>query len=249
MKQPPGFVSKGQEDKVCRLRKSLYGLKQSALTWNRHVTEILTKLKFKRSVADPCLYTRTEKNGSITYILLYVDDLLVVGENESSTIEIKKQLDNYFEVRDLGEATYYLGIKIERNQKGDISLSQETKVKQMIQLHGLTDAKPAKTPMETGFLSGDTTDSRLLSSSHQYKQVIGSLLYLATVSRPDIAAAVGFLARRVSAPTQADWNAAKRVIRYLAGTKNYKLCLFSDSNGILQCFVDADWAGDKKDRK
>lgn len=60
---------------------------------------------------------------------------------------------------------------------------------------------------------------------------------------------MGFLARRVSAPTQADWNAAKRVIRYLAGIRNYKLCLFSDSNGILQCFVDADWAGDKKDRK
>lgn len=70
MKQPPGFVSKGQEDKVCRLRKSLYGLKQSALTWNRHVTEILTKLKFKRSVAVPCLYTRTEKNGSLIFFFM-----------------------------------------------------------------------------------------------------------------------------------------------------------------------------------
>lgn len=181
MRQPPEFIQMGQENKVCRLRKSLYGLKQSAVTWNRHITEILAKLKFKRSVADPCLYTRIEKNASITYILLYVDDLLVVGENENSTMEIKKQLDNYFEVRDLGEAKHYLGIKIERNQKGDILLSQETKIKQMVQLHELTEAKPAKTPMETGFLSGDTIDSPLLSNSHQYKQVIGSLLYLATV--------------------------------------------------------------------
>lgn len=138
---------------------------------------------------------------------------------------------------------------MEHNKDGDILLSQEAKIEQLLQLYQLNEAKPARTPMETGFLARGTDNSSLLSNNPQYRQAIGSLLYLATISRPDIAAAVSFLARRVETPTQMDWNAVKRVIRYLSGTKDYKLHLFSTSDNILRCFVDADWAGDKQDQK
>ncbi|XP_024879516.1 uncharacterized protein LOC112461348, partial [Temnothorax curvispinosus] len=173
----------------------------------------------------------------------------VSGKTANITREISKRLSSHFEIRDLGKVSYYLGIKMEHNKNGDILLSQEAKIEQLLQLYQLNEAKPARTPMETGFLAGDTENSPLLSNNHQYQQAIGSLLYLATISRLDVAAAVGFLARRVETPTQMDWNAVKRIIRYLAGTKNYKLHLSSTSDDILCCFVDADWAGDKQDRK
>ncbi|XP_077257634.1 uncharacterized protein LOC143894862 [Temnothorax americanus] len=137
------------------------------------------------------------------------------GKTANITREISKKLSSHFEIRDLGKVSYYLGIKVEHNKNGDILLSQEAKIEQLLQLYQLNEAKPARTPMET-----------------------------ATISRPDVAAAVGFLARRVETPTQMDWNAVKRIIRYLAGTKNYKLHLSSTSDDM-----DADWAGDKQDRK
>lgn len=103
--------------------------------------------------------------------------------------------------------------------------------------------------METEFLDEDNNNSPLLPNNHEYRQAIGSLLYLATISRPDVSAVVGCLARRIEAPNQADWNAVKRIIRFLNSTKHYKLYLSSDSNGVFCYFVDADWAGDTRNRK
>ncbi|KFD64059.1 hypothetical protein M514_23769 [Trichuris suis] len=103
--------------------------------------------------------------------------------------------------------------------------------------------------METNFLSSPTEESPALSENAQFRKAVGSLLYLATVSRPDIAFAVGQLCRRVESPTQSDWKAVKRVIRYLAGSVSQKLRFSSEGNIKLTGFVDADWAGDHADRK
>ena len=110
MEQPPGYVKEGHEQQVCRLRKSLYGLKQSARSWNQYATTTLEKLGFQPSQADQCLYTQVEKSGTMMYALLYVDDLLVAGATAKITLCVGQQLNKYFEVRDLGEVTYYLGI-------------------------------------------------------------------------------------------------------------------------------------------
>lgn len=112
----------------------------------------------------------------------------------------------------------------------------------------MQDCKPARTPMETGFLATDVESPRM-PNNIQYRQVIGSLLYLATVSRPDIAMAVNILCRRVELRTKADWKSVKHVMRYLSGTRDLKLQLSAQSKEILTCFVDADWAGDHQNCK
>ena len=249
MEQPPGFIKQGQEDKVLRLKKSLYGLKQSARAWNKRVTDVLFEMNFQQSKADPCLFTRKERDGSISYILVYVDDLLVAGSSVKVTKEISEKLNSYFEIKDLGDVAYYLGIKIDRDDEGSFLLSQELKISQMLEEYGLSQFKPVKTPMETGFLAADPDKSPKLENNHQYRQAIGSLMYLATVTRPDIAVAVNILARRVEQPTQSDWNSIKRIIRFLGSTINQKLKLSSTGDEMLRCFVDADWAGDRQDRK
>ena len=99
MEQPPGFVEKGKEDKVLFLKRSLYGLNQSTRAWNRKANEVLTLLGFSRSQVDQCLYTRVESNGEITYVLLYVDDLMVAGYSEEITKQVGRELNAHFQTK------------------------------------------------------------------------------------------------------------------------------------------------------
>lgn len=249
LEQPDGFVIPGQENKVLRLRRSLYGLKQSARAWNKKATEVLRTLGFKYSKADPCLFTRIENDGNATYVLIYVDDLLVAATTEQLTESVGVQLDYYFNTKDLGGVAHYLGINVERESDGSFLIHQRQKVIQMLKEYGMADCRPASTPMETGFPAMNAEDSPQLPNNNKYRQAIGSLLYLATVSRPDIALAVGYLCRKVSTPTEKDWSSVKRVLRYLSGTKDQKLRFSSTAKSELVCYCDADWAGDKVDRK
>uniref|UniRef100_A0A5S6QQI6 Reverse transcriptase Ty1/copia-type domain-containing protein n=1 Tax=Trichuris muris TaxID=70415 RepID=A0A5S6QQI6_TRIMR len=249
MEQPPGFVQPGNENLVLRLKRSIYGLKQSARAWNKKATEVLTSLGFDRANADLCLYTRRESTGGTTYVLLYVDDLLVAGETEEITRNIGAKLNMHFVTKDLGEVSSYLGMQIERQEDGAFLLHQHSKIEQLLKKVGMSEAKPMGTPIETGYLSTMNEFSVPLPNNVQYRQVIGSLLYIATVSRPDIALAVGLLCRRTESPTEYDWKCVKHVLRCLAGTKYMKLYVSATSEPILQGYVDADWAGDKADRK
>lgn len=249
MEQPEGFVDHDNEDKVLRLKKSLYGLKQSARVWNKTATNILSKMAFTQGKGDPCLYSRTEKNGNITYVLLYVDDLLIFGDLPETTSRVSKQLQSHFNVKDMGDVNHYLGIQVERDTDGSFLLNQKAKIAKILADYGLSEPKPAAIPMEPGFLTVSVEETTSLPNNHAYRQLIGSLLYLATVSRPDIAAAVGLLCRKVEKPTEYDWKAAKRVLRYLAYTMERRLRLPSSGDSQLTCYVDADWAGDKTDRK
>lgn len=249
LEQPPGFQKSGQESKVLRLRKSLYGLKQSARAWNKRATEALAQIGFRPGKAEHCLYTRKERNGTTTYVLLYVDDLLVAGTSTKITEEVSRDLQEYFDIKDLGDVNHYLGVQIKRQADGSSLLNQKGKITKILEEYGLLEPKPAATPMETNFLNSRSDDSAKIPNNNKYRKAIGSLLYIATVSRPDIATAVGILCRRVEKPTKRDWEAVKRVMRYLAFTINKSLQLSSTDTMELECFVDSDWAGDKTDRK
>lgn len=249
MEQPRGFELPGYENKVLKLKKSIYGLKQSAHVWNKKASDAFYHLGFLQGNADHCLYSRKEKEGKITYILLYVDDILVVGESPEVTRNVSSQLEKFFEIKDLGDVSHYLGLQIELDKDGSILLSQKSKIEKLLEEYGLLEPKPASTPMETCFQNSSTNNSVQLPNNTLYRKAIGSLLYLATVSRPDIALSVGLLSRRVEKPTQHDWEGVKRVMRYLASTSDQKLRLVSSGIAELSCCVDADWAGDKQDRK
>lgn len=245
MRQPPGYEVKGKEHWVCRLKKSIYGLKQSARCWNQKLHSVLVKMGFQQSGADQCLYTKNVKEKKV-YILVYVDDMMVGCVDEVIIDSVYQALTGHFDMTDLGQVSYFLGLEIKR-ENGDYSVSLEGYIDKLIRKFGLSDAKVAKTPMDEGFLKVQDTSESFLDQT-QYRSLVGGLLYLSVCARPDIAVSTGILGRKVSAPTEACWVAAKRVVRYLKATKHWRL-VYNGSGGGLIGYSDADWAGDAKSRK
>ena len=248
MEQPEGFVDPQKPEQVCKLKKGIYGLKQAARAWNMKINEALLRESFQRSKADPCLYTK-KLNGRWIFVLIYVDDLLVCYEQEGDCSRLLEVLNMDFETKDLGDVKHFLGMQIEREEDGSFLINQSHKIQEVIETFGLNDAKPVNSPMETNYLKELNNSINPLQNDSQFRRAMGKLLYIATVARPDIATAVGFLCRKVSQPTQMDWNAAKRIIRYLKGTIDFKLKFSSTGKSGLTGYVDADWAGDPSDRK
>lgn len=246
MRQPEGY-SMGGPNTVCLLKRSIYGLKQSARVWNQSIDAVFRNLGFKPSSADPCLYVR-KKDNSYTYILIYVDDMLIVCRTEEEFDAIHQALRQHFNVTALGEVRHFLGIEIERDDNGFL-LNQERYITKLAERFGLENAKPAKIPLDPGYLQQKEEEKELrLPNNTHYLSLIGGLLYVAVQTRPDIAVSVSILAQKSSCPTQLDWHEAKRVLRYLKSTSDHKLYLGSTAAG-LEMYADADWAGNHRDRK
>ena len=247
MKQPKGFIKPNEAHLVCKLEKGLYGLRQAARAWNQKLHSMLVQLGYKQGNADKCLYSKSS-NGQFSYILAFVDDLIIATSNNRDYVQIVKHLSKEVGVKELGDVKYYLGIQVEREEDGSFLLSQRQKINELIECMQLQDANTVATPMATDFLKNQQ-DSKLLPDNSEYRSVIGKLLYLVTTCRPDIANAVGILSRKVSSPTEHDWAGVKRVVRYLKGTVNCKLRLPAVSDPKLVGYTDADWAGDNADYK
>lgn len=246
MRQPPGFAVPGQEELVCRLKRSIYGLRQSARCWNRRLNDVLIKLGFKASAADQCLYVK--KDGEVTVLLLvYVDDMLLASSNEAEMERVYQGLAQEFEITSLGEIRHFLGLEV-RREDGAYFVRLKQYIEKLLDKHGMDQAKTAKSPMDSGYLKSQET-SKLLEDSTVYRSLVGGLLYLSVIARPDIAAAMAILGREFAAPSEADWTAAKRVLRYLKATKDSYLQLGGNSNQPLIGYSDSDWAGDPQKHK
>ncbi|UYV68918.1 hypothetical protein LAZ67_6001665 [Cordylochernes scorpioides] len=245
MELPEGLHTK-QTNKVCKLKKAIYGLKQAGRSWNTKIASTLIKNNFKQSIVDPCLFTKNEENHSI-YLILYVDDMLLASDSEIIIQNTVKTLEKEFEIKNLGDPTQFIGIEISRNREGELLLSQKSKIQELVERYNLQEAKPTFTPMESGYPG--ISDEKLLPNNVQYQQLIGSLLYLSVVSRPDIAAPVCILSSRNQNPRNCDWNAAKRIVRYLKTTKELELRISNQKPSTLEAYSDATWASDNTDRK
>jgi len=158
LEESQSFQKDGQESKILKLRKSLYGLKQSARAWNKRATEVLAQIGFQSGKADQCLHTRREKNGTITFVLIYVDDLLVAGTSAEVTKGVSRDLQQYFDIKDLGSVSHYLEIQIQRRADDSFLLNQKGKIVRMLEEYGLLESKPVAMPMETGFLNSEIED-------------------------------------------------------------------------------------------
>lgn len=245
LKQPEGFVVTGKEGLACKLKHSLYGLKQSARCWNLCINRILIDSGFRRGKAEPCLYVKGDAD-SITYILIYVDDIIVASKTDDEIDNVVRTLKSNFEITELGDLKLYLGIEVSL-KNGLFYLSQENYIEKILNAFNLEDAKISSIPMDPGYLKENSHN--LLENNNLYRKAIGSLLYVSNNTRPDIAVAVSILSRKISNPNDNDWTEVKRVLKYLKGTKNLKLCVGTKSNIELKGFADADWAGDTNDRK
>ncbi|WVZ83522.1 hypothetical protein U9M48_030663 [Paspalum notatum var. saurae] len=182
MEQLDGFVVKGQESKVCKLLKSLYGPKQAPKQWHEKFDTTLTSAGFAVNEADSCVYYRYG-GGKGVILCLYVDDILIFGTYIDVINEVKSFLSTKFDMKDLGEADVILNIKLIKDESG-ITLSQTHYVEKVLSRFGYIDSKPSPTPYDPSVTL--KKNKRIGVNQLKYSQIIGSLMYLASATRPDI---------------------------------------------------------------
>lgn len=179
-------------------------------------------------------------------IVLYVDDLLIAGNKEKSIEKLKNKLSTKFEMSDCGTLKYFLGIKIEfENRK--IKLSQESSIERGLTKFGMADCNAVKTPMEKGLQL--PSEKQIKKCDEPYRELLGSLMYTMLSCRPDICFSVAYMGRFQQNPNEIHWQHLKRVVRYLKGTKNMKLIYYKCDKTPIVGYADADWANDTEDRK
>ena len=216
MKQPEGFDDgTGQ---VCHLIKSLYGLKQAGCEWNEELNKQLESLGWKPTMVDPCTYVRWKTDG-VEVIAVWANDLLLFASDSDLMENMKLELKSVFEITDLGELAKIVGIEIKQDHaKKTIRISQKQLIKGILQREGLESAHPVAVPMNPS-IQFQLSEGESKGKSNSYVSVIGSLMYLAIVTRPDIAYAVFRLRSYMANPMLSHWAAAKQVLRYLSGTQ------------------------------
>ena len=243
----PDCVEDGDQGEMCRLNLALYGTKQAGRLWGMKLDKELQGIGASRTLADPCLYKWNHPVHGRVFILVYVDDLIIAGDTLKGVQAVKDQVAAKFEVRDMEEVKDFIGIKVMRNREAKtITLSYPGHTAALFASFGMAASTPNKTPMASG-TSLTKTGEALLLEGNRYAELVGSLLYLSTMTRLDIAVAVGVLSRFMSCPEQGHMRAAKGVLRYLRGT--VRLGVVYGATEPLQGFVDADWAGDIDSRR
>lgn len=244
--QPKGYPL-ADSGKVLLLNLALYGTKQAGRLWRKTWASVLTEAGATPSPADSCLFSWTRPGDDVVHFLVYVDDIILASPSEAAVSAGKRLIADRFDTRDLGAVSSFLGMKVSHTSSDSrTTLSSPGHITALLETYGMAAAKPNATPMAAG-TSLVRTGEDLLPEGNRYAELVGSLLYLATTTRPDIAFAAGVLARFMSAPENSHWVAAKGVLRYLAGTRDEGITFGNEQQ--LQGYTDSDFAGDKDTRR
>ncbi|CAL1356412.1 unnamed protein product [Linum trigynum] len=215
LEKPPGY-NVGSPGQVCLLHRSLYGLKQAPRAWFEKFQTTVQKLGMRQSLSDPSLFTQTTAAG-IVVLLLYVDDMVVTGDDTHEITALKRGLQEAFHLKDLGNLSYFLGLEISRNDQG-IHIGQRKYIGDLLSEHHFDDCQPVSTPMELNLkLRRDSGSSLPEGDSSCYRSLVGSLIYLAA-TRPDISYVVQMVSQFMAVPHRDHLAAAHRILRYLKGT-------------------------------
>ncbi|RVW55183.1 Retrovirus-related Pol polyprotein from transposon RE1 [Vitis vinifera] len=241
MSLPPGLYHERESlpiNTVCKLHKSLYGLKQESRQWFSKFSSVLVSTGFKQSASDNSLFVKINGNSFIA-LLVYVDDIVIASNDQENVDELKKFLNGYFKLKDLGNLKYFLGLEVGRSSKG-ISVSQRHYALQLLSDTGYLGCKTRKTPMDPNVkFSQDEGD--LLDDPSIYRRMIGKLLYL-TITRPDLSFSVNRLSQFLAKPRIPHLQAAYHVLQYVKATVGQGLFYSSSSTIELKTFADSDWA-------
>jgi hypothetical protein len=244
MTQPQGYVDSTHPNYVCRLHKSIYGLKQAPRAWFESFTSQLLHLGFTASAADSSLFIYKTPTV-IAYLLLYVDDIVLTSNTPSFLDHLIQQLSTVFDLKDLGNLHYFLGLQVSRTASS-LFIRQTKYAQDLLKRHNMLDCKAAPSPCcpntRLSLHDGDP-----LPEPHGYRSMVGALHYL-TFTRPDISFAVHQVCQYMSAPTSTHLAAAKRILRYIRGTVHHGI-EFTPGPLTLSAYTDADWAGDPDDRR
>jgi hypothetical protein len=246
----------GDNSQVLRLNKPLYGLKQSPRNWQQTVKTVLATIGFFPLISDESTYYNKDLD---IYIITYVDDFLLFGLRLAKINKVKQQLAQHFKINDLGPASYFLGIQIFRNrQLRHLKINQSTYIQRMLENLDLLHLRSTDIPISPGLPKQHFLESAKNAKNpanyqliKQYQQLIGSLMYAMTQTRPDLAYSIAYLSRYLNSPTPLLLKAAKSVFRYLASTNSYSIVFSTNyfKEPILEGFSDSDFAGDYDTRK
>ncbi|GKA68228.1 putative RNA-directed DNA polymerase [Tanacetum coccineum] len=245
MEAPRGFTDNFGEREVCLLKKSLYGLKQSPRAWFGRFTLAMKHYGFKQSNSNHTLFLK-QRGNLITCLIIYVDDMIITGNDKEEITKLKKNLFTKFEMKDLGRLKYFLGIEVLRSKQG-IFMYQKNYVLDLLAEIGMVDCKPVDTPMIMNQKLYMEKKARLADKG-RYQRMVGKLIYLSH-TRPDIAHVVGVVSKFMHQPQKAHMKAVLRIIRYLKGTTGHGVLFKQNGHLETQLYTDADWAGDKGDRR
>ncbi|KAK8690580.1 hypothetical protein V6N13_074112 [Hibiscus sabdariffa] len=225
MTQPEGFVTPENARKVCKLQRSIYGLKQASRSWNFRFNEAIQEFGFIRNEDEPCVYKKF--SGSIvSFLILYVDDILIIGNDIPTLQSIKTWLSSCFSMKDLGEATYILGVKIYRDRSRRLlGLSQSTYIDKVLKQFSMEESKRGFLPMRHGIslskeMCPSTPQERERMSQIPYASAIGSIMYAMICTRPDLSYALSMTSRYQANPGEGHWTAVKNILKYLRRTND-----------------------------
>ncbi|CAK1600987.1 unnamed protein product [Parnassius mnemosyne] len=241
MKPPEGL--KVESNQVCKLYRSLYGLKQSPRCWNQKFDSLLKKYGFINSHADRCVYIGNINNNKV-YLLLYVDDGLLMSGSKDSLNKVIFELKENFKIKQC-ELKNFVGLQIEKLEKY-IFIHQSKYIERLLCKFNMQDANCNKIPVDphtTLEMGTEASDKNI-----PYREAVGSLMHLAVESRPDIMYGVSLVSRYLNCYDQTHWNVVKKILRYLKRTKDYGLC-YLPSKSNLEAYSDADYAKDTSTRR
>lgn len=248
---PQGMEHRVPKGKFLRLKKTLYGLRQSPRCFNKTLDKWLQEQGLQPNSADPCLYNRVDSNGHRLMLIVHVDDQLIACDDRATLDQFKRDLNARFECSDAGPARHFLGFDIIRGREArTIGIRQDKYLRTVLERFNMEDCSARSTPLPPGFIAAAATDEEHAAAKDlPYASLVGSINYPATISRPDLAHAASVLSAHLSKWSITHWEAAKHVLRYIKGTLQHTLhfdAKDSDVDDVI--YVDADWAGEQDKR-
>jgi hypothetical protein len=246
VEQPLGYVKKGTENKVYKLHKALYGLKQAPRAWYNKIEQYFVNEGFEKCPYEHTLFVKYDDKRNWLIVSLYVDDLIFTGNHSGMFQRFKQSMMKTFDMTDLGKMRHFLGVEVIQNSQG-IFMCQHRYAKEILERFGMENSNVVCSPMVTGTkLSKHDTGNKV--DPTQFKQIIGSLMYL-TATRPDLMFAVNMIARFMENPVESHMMAAKRILRYVKGTLELGILYKKGEQIDLIAYSDSDYGGDIDDIK
>jgi hypothetical protein len=252
--QPEGFVVERKEHLACRLKKIHLWLEASSRQWYLKFYKIIRTFGFTENVVDNCIYVKF-KGSRFTILVLYMDDILLACSNKDMLHETKNFPSSKFDMKDLGEDSYVLGIEIHQyRSKGVLGLSQKAYFERVLKKYNMHKCSGSPAPLVKGDKFGTFQCPMNQIETDQMKSVpyasaVGSILYAKVCTHPDLAFITGMLGRFQSNPGLDHWGAVKKVLRYMQGMKDYMLTNRRSDNLEVVSYSDADYAGCEDSRK
>ena len=237
MEQPPSFVAQGESGLVCKLRRSLYVLKQSPRVWFSRFSKVVQEFGMIRSTTNHSVFYHHSSTEKCIYLIVYVDGIVITGNDQNGIQKLKQHLFSHFQTKDLRKLKYFLGIEVTQSNFGVI-ISQREYTLDILTDTGMLDYKPVDTPMDSN-VKLVPSQGELLRDPRKYRRLVGKLNYL-TITQPVISFPVSVVSQFLQSPCDSHWDAVIHVLRYIKGTPSQRVLYENRCHTQIVGYSDAN---------